>query len=62
MYYNQINKFSLEQWKIYRELRLLSLKDEPRAFGSTYEKEINFTEEKSKCPNSLKRVFTTYAA
>jgi ribosomal protein S18 acetylase RimI-like enzyme len=45
MHYSQINKFSSEQWKEYKELRLLSLQNEPRAFGSTYEKENNFTEE-----------------
>jgi ribosomal protein S18 acetylase RimI-like enzyme len=44
----QINTFLPEQWKEYKKLRLISLQDEPSAFGSSYEKESKFTDEKWK--------------
>lgn len=44
----QINKFLPEQWREYKNLRLISLQDEPSAFGSSYEKESKFTDEKWK--------------
>jgi ribosomal protein S18 acetylase RimI-like enzyme len=44
----QINNFLPEQWKEYKRLRLFSLQDEPNAFGSSYEKESKFTDEKWK--------------
>jgi GNAT superfamily N-acetyltransferase len=34
-----------EQWREWRELRLRSLRETPTAFGSTYERELAFTEE-----------------
>lgn len=34
-----IRQFYIEEWKIYKELRLGSLIESPNAFGSTYEKE-----------------------
>lgn len=43
-----INKFVEEDWEIYKRLRLESLKDAPESFGSTYERELNFTEEEWK--------------
>lgn len=30
-----------EEWQLYKELRLRALKEEPQAFGSTYEENLN---------------------
>jgi ribosomal protein S18 acetylase RimI-like enzyme len=37
-------KLSPDEWQKYREIRLLALKSDPNAFGSSYEEEINLTE------------------
>jgi len=34
-----------EDWEIWRDIRLRALLDSPDAFGSTYEREVRFTEE-----------------
>lgn len=39
-----ITEFSGEDWETYKALRLASLKDSPDAFESTFERELNFTE------------------
>ena len=38
----EIKVLSTNDWKIYKELRLSSLKDSPDSFGSTYEREVEF--------------------
>ncbi|MFL0811447.1 MAG: GNAT family N-acetyltransferase [Agarilytica sp.] len=43
-----ISEFVEEDWGVYKELRLESLKDSPNSFGSTFEEEIEFAEEKWK--------------
>jgi len=40
----EVKTLSSERWKEARELRLLSLKTDPSAFGSAYEEEENFSE------------------
>lgn len=39
-----IRKLSIVDWKTYKAVRLNSLKDSPDSFGSTYEREISFSE------------------
>ncbi len=34
------------EWREYKQIRLESLKENPEAFGSSYEKEVNYSEEK----------------
>lgn len=43
---DSINLFKLEQWEEYKKIRLLSLKNEPKAFGSSYEEEIRFSDQR----------------
>ena len=40
----QITQFLEEDWLTYKALRLESLQDSPDSFGSTFEREIKFTE------------------
>jgi len=40
----QIQQISGDDWERWREIRLRSLQDAPNAFGSTYEREVAFTE------------------
>jgi predicted GNAT family acetyltransferase len=40
----QVRAVSADDWKVWREIRLRSLKDAPDAFGSTYDREVGFTE------------------
>lgn len=35
---------SSDHWQQYRDIRLLALKSDPYAFGSSYEEEMNLTE------------------
>ena len=44
MVHFQITKLVEKDWKTYRALRLESLKDSPDSFGSTLERETEFTE------------------
>lgn len=39
----EIRELSVEDWDIYKSIRLSSLKDSPDSFGSTYEREESFT-------------------
>ncbi len=39
-----ITQLSSEDWQKYRDIRLLALKSDPYAFGSSYEEEVNLTE------------------
>ena len=39
-----ITEFTGEDWEAYKTLRLASLKDSPDSFGSTLDRELNFTE------------------
>ena len=39
-----ITEFTGDDWEAYKALRLASLEDSPDAFGSTFEREFNFTE------------------
>ncbi len=39
-----ISKLTSDEWQKYRDIRLLALKSDPHAFGSSYEEEINLTE------------------
>ena len=41
---NRIEKLGPDQWKIYKRVRLEALKDEPDAFGSTYDQESQYIE------------------
>ncbi|KAI9309610.1 acyl-CoA N-acyltransferase [Cunninghamella echinulata] len=43
-----INLFIPEQWEEYKKIRLLSLKNESKAFGSSYEQELNFSDQRWK--------------
>ena len=49
----QIKKLLPERWKEFKELRLFALQNDPLAFGSSYEEEINFPDDFWK--NRLKR-------
>lgn len=40
-----VEKLQDDRWKEFRDLRLESLKEEPTAFGSSYDEEKNFSEE-----------------
>jgi GNAT superfamily N-acetyltransferase len=40
----EVRTVSGEHWREWREIRLRSLQDTPTAFGSTYERELAFTE------------------
>lgn len=40
----EIRELSIVDWKAYKSVRLNSLKDSPDSFGSTYEREISFSE------------------
>lgn len=44
----EIGTIPSERWNEARDLRLLALKTEPTSFGSSYEEEINFSEEEWK--------------
>lgn len=39
-----ITQLSSDDWQKYRDIRLLALKSDPHAFGSSYEEEINLSE------------------
>ena len=39
-----ISQLPADEWQKYREIRLLALKSDPYAFGSSYEEEANLTE------------------
>jgi ribosomal protein S18 acetylase RimI-like enzyme len=39
-----ITQLSPDEWQKYRDIRLLALKSDPHAFGSSYEEEINLIE------------------
>ena len=41
----EITRFCKKDWETYKSLRLRSLKDAPGSFGSTFKREIEFTEE-----------------
>jgi len=40
-----VREVTLDDWQVLREIRLAALKDTPWAFGSSYEREVAFTEE-----------------
>lgn len=40
----KITQLSPDEWQKYRDIRLLALKSDPHAFGSSYEEEINLSE------------------
>ena len=40
-----LKKLSESDWKLFREIRLRALKEDPQAFGSNYKKENKYTEE-----------------
>ena len=40
-----IRVLNKEDWAIYKDLRLLSLQDSPDSFGSTYEQEVQVSNE-----------------
>ncbi len=42
----QIIKLPPERWNEYKTLRLRALKDDPQAFGSSYAKEVAYSDEK----------------
>lgn len=39
-----VTKLPSDEWHKYRDIRLLALKSDPCAFGSSYEEEINLAE------------------
>ena len=39
-----IKQLMPEEWQIFREIRLLALKESPSAFGSSYEKESKYSD------------------
>jgi len=51
----QIKKLPPERWKEFKEIRLYALENDPLAFGSSYEEEINFHDDlwKSRLKNAL---------
>jgi ribosomal protein S18 acetylase RimI-like enzyme len=50
-----IKKLPQERWEEFKSLRLEALQNDPLAFGSSYEEEINFTEDvwKKRISNTL---------
>ena len=42
----QIIKLPPERWNEYKALRLRALQDDPQAFGSSYAKEVTYSDEK----------------
>lgn len=40
-----VRRFTTDEWRTYRDLRLGALSDSPDAFGSTYEREVVLTED-----------------
>lgn len=43
-----IRQLKIDDWKIWKEIRLRALKDFPEAFGSSYEEELKFSEARFK--------------
>lgn len=41
----RIHKLSPDDWRMYRDIRLMALKDDHLAFGSSYEEEVGQTEQ-----------------
>lgn len=41
-----VRKLAKGEWQLYRDIRLAALADAPYAFGSTYEREFGFPDEK----------------
>ncbi len=41
-----VRQLSKEDWKLYKSLRLRALRDSPDAFGSSYEREYAFTDQR----------------
>ena len=41
-----IRQLAKDDWELYKNLRLRSLQESPEAFGSTYERESEFTDER----------------
>lgn len=39
-----VSKLSPDEWQKYRDIRLLALKSDPQAFGSSYDEEMKLTE------------------
>lgn len=57
---NGINLFIPEQWEEYKKIRLLSLKNESKAFGSSYEEELKFSDQRWKERLMDKNTLTIY--
>ncbi|MGH9172639.1 MAG: GNAT family N-acetyltransferase [Acidimicrobiales bacterium] len=41
-----VRRVALEEWTVLRQVRLAAMLDSPSAFGSTYERELSFTEDR----------------
>lgn len=56
-----IEQITPDNWREYKEIRLKSLQGDPQAFGSTYEAELQFSEEKWKERSTNKNTITLVA-